>query len=446
MTASPLPTAAAGCATPRVRAGRIVADVAGRLADPRSVVAVETDPGNVDEVPGRPARSPWTRLGLGKGHPGVALLFAELAHSGPAHRATAHRHLSAAVSGVAAGARSGLFGGAAALAFAACAARRGPRDYAALLEHADTVVLSQWEAVFAAEDERLGAGLPGVRMHRYDLISGAAGLGRYLLLRRDRHHEALSDVLAYLVRLTEPVRVDGHTVPGWWVNGTLTDEPDGSHPRGHFNLGLAHGIPGVLALLALAREADVRVPGQDGAITRVAEWVLRWQGDGLQWPAAVAFEEHVALGGTPPAVGRTAWCYGTPGVARALYLAGRALRRADWQRTAVDALVAALADVRGVYECALCHGWAGLLQTTWRMARDSGDQRLADDLPRLAAPILDAYDPGLPFGYSCAAPHIRLAPHRAGFLEGAAGIALALHTYATDAEPATSWDAALLLC
>lgn len=37
------------------------------------------------------------------------------------------------------------------------------------------------------------------------------------------------------------------------------------------------------------------------------------------------------------------------------------------------------------------------------------------------------------------------APAGPGLLTGAAGIALALHAYATDAPPRTSWDAAFLL-
>lgn len=38
-----------------------------------------------------------------------------------------------------------------------------------------------------------------------------------------------------------------------------------------------------------------------------------------------------------------------------------------------------------------------------------------------------------------------VAPDRAGFLEGAAGIALALHGYANDEPAKTGWDTALLL-
>jgi hypothetical protein len=132
-------------------------------------------------------------------------------------------------------------------------------------------------------------------------------------------------------------------------------------------------------------------------------------------------------------------------VAWALYAAGAALSRPDWRLAAIDSLAADLADIHRPVESSLCHGWAGVLMITWRIARASGDQRLAKQVPHLVGPILGGYDPALPFGYRYRAPGLRVAGDRAGLLEGAAGIALALHAYATDTEPVTGWDAALLL-
>jgi hypothetical protein len=141
-------------------------------------------------------------------------------------------------------------------------------------------------------------------------------------------------------------------------------------------------------------------------------------------------------------------------VSRALWLAGRALDRADWRRHATDALAAALLTPRQVVDHSLCHGTAGLLRITARMAADSGDERLAARLPMLAGALLAGYDAEAPFGYrqprsvaGAAGPAEVPArsSNRAGFLDGAAGIALALHGYATGLPPATPWDAALLL-
>ncbi|MEU7045193.1 lanthionine synthetase C family protein [Streptomyces varsoviensis] len=428
------------------RAASVVAELAGQLADPDAVVAVATAEGNVDRPPGRDPVHPWGGVTLAEGHPGVALLFAELAQDDPRHRAHAHAHLALAARALSASHGAGLYVGAPSLALAACAARRGPGDYATLLDRLDSRIEARVRQLLAAEDERLAARRAGASMDVYDLILGLAGIGRYLLLRADRHRDALTDTLAYLVRLTEPVRHLGHTVPGWWVPGAPGLGQEAHFPRGHFNLGLAHGICGPLALFALAEEAGVSVPGQREAATRIVDWLLGKQAADLSWPAVVSWEDELAGVRPCPASGRSAWCYGTPGVAHTVHLAGRAWGRDDWRRTAVDALTACLDGPQAVVDCGLCHGWSGLLQIACRMARDSRDERLPARLPHLAERVLAAYDPALPLGYRYAdTPPGLWAPHRAGFLEGTAGIALSLHTYASGGAPRTPWDAALLL-
>jgi class I lanthipeptide synthase len=429
--------------TTRERAGQIVAELAERLADPDRVAAAATTPDNLDYFPGMPApQPPWTGLSLSEGHAGVALLYAELAHATPRHRATTHTHLATAARDLSTYHARNLVAGAPSLAFAACIGQHDPNDYLKLLDRLDRYVTTPLRALLAQEEERMDA---------YDTLHGASGLGRYLLLRQPRHRELLADTLSYLVRLTRPVEAHGHTVPGWWVPIQPALDADPRFARGHFNLGLAHGICGPLALLALSWQADVHVPGQEEAIVRIANHLLAFQLDGGLWPGVIGFDEYIVDSPAPTADDKmVAWCYGTGGVVRALYLAGRALGRHDWQQTAVRALGNALTcQPLEITDCSLCHGWAGLLQTTWRTAHDSADERLTKQLPELARPILAAYAADLPFGFYYERPNLRpgrrLAPHRAGFLEGAAGIALALHTYATDREPSRNWDAALFL-
>ncbi len=50
----------------------------------------------------------------------------------------------------------------------------------------------------------------------YDLLHGLTGIGAHLLARAPGD-DALGRILAYLVRLTEPLRIDGQTLPGWWT-------------------------------------------------------------------------------------------------------------------------------------------------------------------------------------------------------------------------------------
>ncbi|MEU9116840.1 lanthionine synthetase C family protein [Streptomyces sp. NPDC048483] len=427
----------------------IVAGLAERLIDPRRVAAAATAADNVEHLPGMPsAQPPWGTLGLGEAHAGTALLFAELSHDDPRFREAAHAHLAAAVQGLGAPPVPGLFGGAASLAFAAYAARHGEDDYAGLLASLDARVTAQLRTLLAAEAARLAARQAGVQMRSYDVVAGATGLGRYLLLRGERHRDQLADILSYLVRLTDPVEAHGHQVPGWWV--PLEPGHGPQFPRGHVNLGLAHGISGPLALLSLAWQAGVRVPGQRTALTRIADFLVSGRTEQGLWPGVISFDALV--GEQDPHAGHTqmtAWCYGTPGTARALQLAGTALDRVDWQAHATDAVGTALEQsLHTVTDSSVCHGWAGLLHIVGLMARDGDDPRPAERLPTLASSLLAAYDPDLPFGYRYERPQLsaglRQAPHRAGFLDGSAGIALALHAYANGG-CASPWHTALLV-
>ena len=238
--------------------------------------------------------------------------------------------------------------------------------------------------------DRIDAGrLP--TLGEYDLIRGLTGIGAYLLHRRSR--TLLRDVLTYLVRVTQPLRTEGHIVPGWWTANAPTDTPSPRWPGGHANLGLAHGITGPLALLALTFRAGIAVPGHDTAIDRICHWLDRWQisrGPTARWPEAISAAEHKAGVTRRSRPGRPSWCYGTPGIVRAQQLAAIATDDRARQRRAERALTGCLNDPRQLdqlTDASLCHGWAGLLHTTSRVAADAEDADIFAT-PRLAYPTL----------------------------------------------------------
>jgi hypothetical protein len=260
-------------------------------------------------------------------------------------------------------------------------------------------------------------------------------------------------VLSYLVRLTEPATHDGVAVPGWWT-------PVGPHgksdphrfPGGHANAGVAHGIGGPLALLALAARAGVTVPGHTAAITTICTWLDQWRLDtpaGPAWPYWVTRDQHRA---GPPAAHphprRPSWCYGTAGLARAQQLAALAVGDPARQRLAEDSLARAVTDPAqraATLDASLCHGFAGMAHLAVRMAEDA-DPDTAARLWAAAADLLDAVhrpdtDPQL-----TAAALLDPAGSGPGLLEGAAGVALAAQAPGAATLPHTRWDACLLAC
>jgi lantibiotic biosynthesis protein len=450
--------AAMGAAPLRERAAGIVEAVADRLTDPVRVVSVTDAPENAMHLPSGSA-TPWRSVVLSDGYPAVALLFAELGATDPARRPAFHGHLTAALSCPAPQQVPQLFIGAVSLAFAAHTAARGFGGYPTLLPKLDVSIAPQIRSRAHLDRDRISAGEPIGAFDGYDVITGASGVGRYLLARlepgtagaTEEVETALREVLATLVAvaLADDVEVDGLRVPAWWVRHSVVAEPsEPSGSSGHLNLGLAHGVCGPLALLALAWRAGVRVDRQDEAMARIVALLTahRFTDDaGPGWPMALGTSalRHGDQGGRH----REVWCYGAAGVGRSLYLAGSVLEEKGWQAEAHAALEAVLkvTGAAGLHDASLCHGWAGLLQIYWRMFRDTGEPRYAAAVDLLAGKVVDAFDPQTPFGYRYTHPSLDIGMERPGFLEGAAGIALALNSYATGTLPATNWDAALLL-
>lgn len=196
-------------------------------------------------------------------------------------------------------------------------------------------------------------------------------------------------------------------------------------------------IGGALALLSTTMRRAVTVAGQGEAIQRICTWLDTWQrGPSSQpwWPETVSLAELRSQRPNAHHPHRPGWCYGTPGLARAMQLAGLALGDRERQQLAEEALAACIADDRQLShltDASLCHGWAGLVLTVWRVAGDSHDpHRLAGRIPHLLA-RLDR--------------HVRDDPTAVdGFLEGTAGILLAQHTIRRSTPPPSHWDACLL--
>lgn len=208
---------------------------------------------------------------------------------------------------------------------------------------------------------------------------------------------------------------------------------------------MAHGLPGPLALLSLSTSHGVEVSGQQDAIVRTADLLVHAQcGDewGVGFPAAEPVRAPCGEGSMPA---RSAWCYGPPGVARALWLAGAASGRSEYRDLALAAMTAVFERPipnRRIDSPTLCHGVAGLLQVTLRFARDGAGTSFSAAAQELTGQLLAAHEPASRFGYRDLKPSgVRI--DKPGLLEGAAGVALVLLGAATSAEPV--WDRILML-
>lgn len=284
---------------------------------------------------------------------------------------------------------------------------------------------------------------------QYDLIGGLAGFAVYCAEREPTNSgkACLELVVERLCELAKPQ--DGGVA--WHTPSELVGLPEtqAAYPFGWFNLGLAHGAPGAIAVLGLSARYGVNTEQCERTLRGATAWLLsqRLSYADLTFPAHVAPGEH-------PLRTRCAWCYGDPGVGIALKLAGDAVRAADISAAGVSIALRSLGREpreTGVVDAGLCHGSAGLMQIAMRLAWSTGSQEFADLARLWAEQTLNYRRPGIGVGGFLSWGSDRSERGRsrptwqldAGFLTGASGIALALLAATSDTEPC--WDRLLLL-
>lgn len=278
----------------------------------------------------------------------------------------------------------------------------------------------------------------------FDLISGLVGLGVYALERMPRAAavRCLEGVVARLAELAEP-RPEGlawKTRPEW-----MPPERRKQWPEGWYDLGVAHGLPGIVAVLAGAIRVDVAAAEARRMLNGAWRYLMahRLPDSGAIFPGSV-------YPGTEAKPGRAAWCYGGPGATLALFSAARALGD-----TAREAEVLALAreaarrpvEGSGVVDAGLCHGSAGLMHIFNRFFQATGEAVFADAARTWLEHTLALKTPGQGIGgyaaWSLGAEARMTWVDKPGLLEGTGGVALALLAAASSVEP--TWDRVLLM-
>ncbi len=279
----------------------------------------------------------------------------------------------------------------------------------------------------------------------YDLIGGLAGLGVYALERlpRPSARELLARVVDRLAELAEEMEEGS----AWFSPPERLPEWQREiHTRGNYNLGVAHGLPGVVPVLAGACAAGVAVERARPLLESSVSFLLARR---------LPPESTSCFAGTyapweEPAPTRLAWCYGDAGIAAALLAAARAVGNAEWERQAIDiALTAAARDesTSHVRDAGLCHGAAGVGHLFNRMSQATGEERLAEAARFWFERTFTFQAPGEPVaGFRAWEMGVQGQPGwraDAGFLEGATGVGLALLAAVSGVEPA--WDRVLLV-
>ncbi len=295
-------------------------------------------------------------------------------------------------------------------------------------------------------DQLLAATLPEwPRRQGFDLISGLVGAGVHFVERlpAERAKRGLGLVLDAL----ETTAVQTNCGITWFTAPEFLPPWQRERaPNGYYNVGVAHGVPGVCWLLAKLCAARVEPARAESLLRRTFGWLRSCQPE----PHRAELPSWIAPGVNREPNRRMAWCYGPLGASAVTLEAAKAIgdpETEDWARTLALACAGVPPEEARIQDAGLCHGAAGNAQIFYRLARNNEDPKFREAADAWFRATLDYQKPGEGIGgyrmWGDVGDNRQGWVDDATFLTGSAGVGLALLAATTDIEP--NWDRLLLL-
>lgn len=419
----------------------LIKEIAYKMRCPEDIKAIALHPDNKNSNPTFPIHY-WDDLSIANGYPGALLLLTSLDQLFPKENWDAIVHVyilkikeSIEIHGIH---QLSLYGGLAGICFALQQASKLGTRYQKLIKICNsTLIKNVEEQIFPIIKSNLENLQPSA-MALYDVIQGITGIGVYALTNISLCQSFIEEIIKFLIAITKPIQAEGNMVPGWYLpSHEQFLETERKHfPQGNFNLGLAHGIPGIMGFLSIALLKGIEIKGQREAIEEIAEWIKshRKQDKGNYfWETTVSFENEISRKEDGAVFnGRDAWCYGTPGVARSLFIAGKALKNDVLKQYALASFFSVFDRNHQQWHLpgpSFCHGISGLLTITWQMALDTQNLDLKRHSYILKDLLLGYYNNEHPLGFkdfSVCLDGKYAQINRVGLLEGVTGVLLSL--------------------
>jgi hypothetical protein len=262
-----------------------------------------------------------------------------------------------------------------------------------------------------------------------DLASGLAGFAVYSLAAPST--PVADQVRTAILDRVEELAVEDVAGLTWPEPPTAVSGPGAACTAGCARLGMARGAPSIVGVLARYVAAGVEVERARRLLDGAMEWLI----DATPLARGTA-PEWRGPGDSP----RRGVGYGDPAAVAAMLSAARATGNQAWEDEATERaheLVRSPDMRRGVREGGLCHGASGLGHLLHRLGRATGDATLLSAARLWIERVVAMARPGAALGgFAAQAGDI-------GFLNGAAGIGLALLSATSDVAP--DWDQVLLI-
>jgi len=208
----------------------------------------------------------------------------------------------------------------------------------------------------------------------YDFFHGGLGVLNYFLVTKTG--KELDVILEKALSVLEGSSVvhEGYVC---WQN---YDHKRGISIKGDFNLGLAHGMPGILSVLCLAYQKCMTKRTRIMQLVNSITDFLLYVHDRYRQEASISFfgnsfGEHVS----GAVNSRLGWCYGDLGVALSIYSANQILHQDKLNQLLDKVLLKASVRLdiseNRVFDAGLCHGSAGIAHIFNQFFKRTGNER-----------------------------------------------------------------------
>lgn len=422
---------------------KLIHDIARKLSDFEYLQEIVYNSDNYIQFEGK-VLNPFDQLYLSNGLPSLCVLFGELSEHYPDEDWDLIGHEYIKKIGEELSERGSnslsLFYGLAGIGLGAlCLSKEGER-YQGFIQGINALINNQLGDLVDHLRQK-----KQLNMEDYDAISGISGIFNYCILSPDIFEENIKKILEYIIHISQEKKVGGLTVPGWYlpVSSFVTERDKELWPEGYVNLGVSHGISALLMVLCNAKRVGITIDGQDETIKRIADFLLQYkivENEHIYWGTHVSLTE-LLKGEVTNTNTRDAWCYGTPGTAYALLLAGKVTDNKVYVDQAIRGMTFAVNRLLDIYSPTFCHGLSGVAYISYRFFEETNMSFFNDKALDLVEEIESQYDENHPVGFkNIESKGDEGSYDHVGLIDGTAGILLTL--LAIKSGKKTPWDTA----
>lgn len=327
-----------------------------------------------------------------------------------------------------------LFYGLAGLSYATHLCSDNGRRYVKMISKFDDLLIQEIQTRFLDRLEDCLNPHIQVPSYYYNLANGLSGIIAYLLYRQNFTELTRLCVDCLVKVLSVPRTIDSQQVAPWVISSQSPDyyEIEEPYKLGYYQLTVTHGIPGTLGLLSQIALKGIKVDGLNELIAKLAEWVKSKQtikNHLVYWKPIVPLEDHVVEEEDADGAYRN---IATPGVARCLYLASKALLNRELDTYSQNVILSHLSlspQWLDSTDSSFSMGKAGLLSLAYQMGCETEKPIYFKIAKEIEEEVKRSYHPSNTFGFRSISTHSKDKIEwidSPGLFNGAVGAGLSL--------------------